>query len=105
MIVSPLLGAKRQELLLCMCNFRSSVLCCYLKTGFLVSCAVFCQLVAMEKSGWKLCSPCVSISGPASCLLLLLQMEGTHWGTGPLSAGAGAASLFPWGWETSFSAH
>lgn len=45
--------------------------------AFPVSYAVFCQLVAMEKSVAAESSVplCVSISGPASCLLLLLQME------------------------------
>lgn len=46
--------------------------------AFPVSRAVFCQLVAMEKlvAAESSVPPCVSISGPASCLLLLLQMEG-----------------------------
>lgn len=69
--------------------------CLYLKTGFSVSCAVFYQLVAMEKSAGAGSSVplCVSISGPASCLSLL-QMEGHRvpLGTDPFSA-----SRFPWG--------
>lgn len=82
MIVSPLLGAERQELLLCMCNFRRSVWCRYLKTGFSVSCAVFCQLVAMEKSGWKLCPPVSAFLDlpAASCSFSRWRGHRAHWG-------------------------
>lgn len=60
-----------------MCDFRLRV-CLYLKTVFSVFCAVFRQLVAMEKSfGAGSSVPlCVSISGPASCLLPFSRWRG-----------------------------
>lgn len=65
-----------------MCNFRLSVLCRYLKTGFSVSCAVFCQLVAMEKSGWKLCPPVSAFLDlpAASCSFSRWRGHRAHWG-------------------------
>lgn len=72
-----------------MCDFRLRVTLFLNKTAFPVSCAVFYQLVAMEKlvAAESSVPLCVSISGPASCLLLLLQMERalptSGWGDRP----------------------
>lgn len=67
------------------------------KTCSSVSCALFCQLVAMEKwIGVGTLSFSVSISGPTSCLLPLCRRRGIRMAlfSGSVCAGTGAV-LFP----------